>query len=119
LLERPRSPRGGGAPSALVRIVAGPGGGERVVVRAARWPVVNVGAEVAAGGTLRGLGRHDAWQRRRGAHARLHARFVRATGRARGGVAGALDHLRARSERAVGAGLDGPRAALARGMVLG
>ncbi|HVE67631.1 MAG TPA: ComEC/Rec2 family competence protein, partial [Solirubrobacteraceae bacterium] len=44
---------------------------------------------------------------------------VRATGRRRGGPRGALDRMREAAERAVSAGLDRRRAALARGMVLG
>jgi competence protein ComEC len=125
LLERPRParPRNGmraaTAEAALVQIVSGTGRGERVVLRAARWPRVRVGAELAAAGRLLQLGRRDGWQRRRGAHARLLATRVVATGRARGGLAGAVDRLRKRAERAVSAGLDPPRAALARGMVLG
>ena len=72
-----------------------------------------------ATGRLLQLGRRDGWQRRRGAHARLLATRVVATGRARRGLAGAVDRLRERAERAVSAGLDPPRAALVRGMVLG
>ncbi|MDX6670872.1 MAG: competence protein ComEC [Solirubrobacteraceae bacterium] len=105
--------------SALLRIVAGPGAGERVSVRASRWPAVAPGVEVIADGPLKPLGARDDWLRRRGAHGRLQARGVRLTGRRRGGLAGALDGLRASAERAVSSGLDSPRAALARGMVLG
>jgi competence protein ComEC len=126
-LERPRPPgggsvttppRGGGERSALTLLAAGPGAGERVVVRG-RWPPVSPGAEVVAEGRLEALGERDGWLRRRGAHARLLAWELRVTGRRRGGVAGALDRLRGRAERAVSSGLDPPRAALARGMVLG
>jgi competence protein ComEC len=126
LLERPRPVRGRSGPgtgrdqaTALVRLTAGAGRGERVAVRAAGWPAARVGAELAATGALRALGPHDGWQRRRGAHARLFADQVRATGRTRAGLAGVVDRLRARAERAVSAGLDPRRAALARGMVLG
>jgi competence protein ComEC len=133
LLERPRAARGrprsalppwaggsgGGGAAALVGIVAGPGRGERVVVRAARWPTLAIGAEARVDGRLAELGPRDGWQRRRGAHARLFAHVVRRTGRARGGLAGFVDRLRARAESSVTAGLDGPRAALAKGMVLG
>jgi competence protein ComEC len=73
---------------------------------------------VAAGGLL-ALRERDGWLRRRGVQARLMAERVRATGRRRGGLAGGLDAMRRRAERAVGSGLDPPRAALARGMVLG
>ena len=44
---------------------------------------------------------------------------ARPTGRRRGGLAGLLDRMRARAERAVGAGLAPDHAALLRGMVLG
>jgi competence protein ComEC len=125
LLERPRPVRGG-APwggrepaTALLRLRTGPGRGERVVARASRWPAVRVGAELAIVGRLGRLGPHDEWQRRRGAHGRLFAERMRATGHARGGVAGVVDRLRAGAEGAVSAGLDSRRAALARGMVLG
>ena len=121
LLEAPRrSPSG--ARSALVRIVAGPGRGERVLLRTARqarWPAVGTGAELALRAGLVRLGPHDSFQRRRGAHAVALTRALRATGGARGGLAGLLDRVRRRAERAVGSGLDPPRAALARGMVLG
>jgi competence protein ComEC len=119
LLERPRSVGGGAARAALVRLTDGRGAGERLVVRAARWPRVEVGEEVVARGRLLALRERDGWLRRRGAHGRLLAERVRATGRRRGGVAGALDSMRRAAERAVASGLDPPRAALARGMVLG
>ena len=119
VLERPRSAGGGAARAALVRLTSGRGAGERIVVRAARWPRVDVGAEVVARGRLLALRERDGWLRRRGAHGRLLAEGVRATGRRRGGVSGALDSMRRAAERAVGGGLDPPRAALARGMVLG
>jgi competence protein ComEC len=119
LLERPRSVGGGAARAALVRLTDGRGAGERVVVRAARWPRVDVGEEVEARGRLLALRERDSWLRRRGAHGRLLAERVRATGRRRGGLAGALDSMRRAAERAVASGLDPPRAALARGMVLG
>jgi competence protein ComEC len=120
---RPAWARGAGSPrgaaAALASIESGPGRGERIVVRADRWPVVRPGLEVALSGRLVELGPRDGWQRRRGAHARVFADRVRLTGGARGGLAGAIDRLRARAEASVSAGLDAPRAALARGMVLG
>ena len=120
-LERPRAPGGGqgrGGQSALVRVEAGPGAGERVSVKG-RWPAVAPGHEVVLAGRLEALDERDAWLRRRGAHARVVAWEVRATGRRRGGPAGVLDRLRERAERDVAEGLDAPQAALARGMVLG
>ena len=119
VLERPRSVGGGAARAALVRLASGRGAGERIVVRAARWPRVDVGEEVVARGRLLALRERDGWLRRRGAHGRLLAEGVRVTGRRRGGVSGTLDSMRRAAERAVGSGLDPPRAALARGMVLG
>ena len=50
---------------------------------------------------------------------RAPASAIRATGRRRGGLLGALDGVRARTERALTAGLPPPQGALARGMVLG
>ena len=68
--------RSAGAPSRAAR--------RRVVLRAAR------------SGTLR---RFEAYQRRRGAHARDRRRAWRPTGARRGGLAGALDRARERAER--------------------
>ncbi len=119
LLERPRPVSGGTAQAALARVTSGPGPGEKLVVRAVRWPGVEVGQEVAAAGPLLRLRALDSWLRRRGAHGRLLARGIRVTGRRRGGLSGRLDAARRAAERAVSSGLDPPRAALARGMVLG
>jgi competence protein ComEC len=121
LLEQPRrSPSGSRA--ALVRLRDGPGRGERLLLRMGRrvrWAGAATGTELALGGRLARLGRYDAYQRRRGAHAVLIARDVRPTDRARAGAAGALDRARSRVERGLTAGLPQPLAALARGMVLG
>ena len=57
--------------------------------------------------------------RRRGLAAEVVASRARVTGRRRGGIPGALDAARRRAERGIDAGLSPPRAALARGMVLG
>jgi competence protein ComEC len=121
LLE-PGRPSSSGGRSAPIRLEHGPGAGERVLLRAGRrtrWPVAAVGAELAVRGRLAPLGPHDAYQRRRGAHAVLVAFAVRATSRRRAGLAGALDAARGRAERGVAGGLDPPLGALARGMVLG
>ncbi len=56
---------------------------------------------------------------RRGLAAEVVASRARVTGRRRGGIPGALDAARRRAERGIDAGLSPPRAALARGMVLG
>jgi competence protein ComEC len=121
LLEVPRRSRTGGR-HALVRLATGAGRGERLLLRAGRrtpLPPAGVGEVLQVKGRLAPLGRRDAWLRRRGAHGILVARRVARTGARRGGVAGALDRLRARVERGVAAGLPPPLAALARGMVLG
>jgi competence protein ComEC len=81
------------------------------------WP--QVGAVVALSGRVAPLGRYDAYQRRRGAHAALEVDRLRATGAWRAGVPGALDSVRRRAEAGLARGLDPPEAALLRGMVLG
>ena len=74
---------------------------------------------LAIEGRLAPLGPPDAYERRRGAHALLLAATIRATGARRGGLLGALDGVRDRSERALTRGLPAPQGGLARGMVLG
>ena len=122
LLEHPRE-RSFGTRAAAVALRAGPGRGERVVVRASshvRWPTAaRPGSELVLRGRLTALGQFDAHERRRNAHALLRATALRATGRRRGGVLGALDAIRSRTERALTSGLPPPQGALARGMVLG
>ena len=118
LLEHPR-PRLFGTRVAAARVR-----GERVVLRAparVRWPAAAAapGAIVLVEGRLAPLGPHDEAERRRGAHAVLRPASIRATGRHRGGVLGALDRVRARTERALTAGVPEAQGALARGMVLG
>jgi competence protein ComEC len=96
--------------------------GEVAVARAENVsvpPGVRVGSELRLRGTVQPLDRFDAYQRRRGAHAALEISSWDTTGRARGGLAGALDAARERAARALGAGLHAPEAALLRGMVLG
>ena len=118
LLEHPRTRTfGTRVAAALVR-------GERVVVTAparVRWPAVAArpGAIVVVAGRLAPLGPHDESERRRGSHAILRTDTIRATGERRGGVLGALDAVRARTERALTEGVPQPQGALARGMVLG
>ena len=77
------------------------------------------GAELAIRGRLAVLGPFDAHERRRNAHALLRASGVARTGNRRGGLAGSLDGVRTRTERALTTGLPPPQGALARGMVLG
>ncbi|HWC27830.1 MAG TPA: ComEC/Rec2 family competence protein, partial [Solirubrobacteraceae bacterium] len=97
--------------------------GARVLVKAparVRWPrTAAPGALLDLDGRLAPLGPRDAYERRRGAHALLLAGTIRATGARRGGLLGALDGVRARTERALTRGVPAPQAALARGMVLG
>ena len=131
LLTHPR-PFAFGA-SAEARIATGPLAGARVLLRfadrGARPAVPHstaIGSELALAGWLR----HPppdpdagfdfaAHLRRRGIAGELTVDRVRLTGRRRGGIAGALDRLRGRAERAVSAGLGESDAALALGMVLG
>jgi len=95
---------------------------ETAVVRLADGlppPGVRVGSEVAFRGIVAALGFADGYQRRRGAHAAVDAGGLRATGHARGGLAGTLDSARERASHGLGAGLPPPEAALLRGLVLG
>ena len=122
LLEHPRTRRFGTRVVAA-RLLSHPGRGERVLVRVAsrvRWPTrAGPGSELILRGRLIALGPHDAHERRRNAHALLRAHAIRLTGRRRGGLSGALDTVRARTERALTAGAPAAQGALARGMVLG
>ena len=81
------------------------------------WP--EVGDIVVVRGKLEPLGRYDAYQARRNAHAAIAATRVVPTGERRGGVLGALDSVRRTAERGLERGLAAPEAALLRGMVLG
>jgi competence protein ComEC len=128
LISRPRPSAFGS--SAEVRVARGELGGARLLLRVPRWetlpPGAGIGREITVSGRLREL--HEtpgagfdftAHLRRRGIAGELFLNHVHATGRRRGGVAGLLDGMRRRAERAVAAGLPAPEAALARGMVLG
>ncbi len=133
LLERPRrSPFGR---RAAVEIRAGPGAGVRLQARAHQhlpWPggmttgdVVRVRgrftAVAAVGRRRRGRSGFDAAAhlRARGLAGELQLDALSATGDRRRGVAGAVDTMRGRAERAIERGLSGSEAALMRGMVLG
>ncbi|HVF76652.1 MAG TPA: ComEC/Rec2 family competence protein [Solirubrobacteraceae bacterium] len=118
LLESPRTR------TFNTRVAAARVHGERVLVKApARvpWPRPEpaAGAIVHIAGRLAPLGAHDAHERRRGAHALFIAASIRTTGTRRGGLPGALDRVRDRSQRALTRGLPAEQGALARGMVLG
>ena len=129
LLERPRAGRFG--VSFEARLATGPARGARVLVRMARrgdretgrarrsrTPAPRCGWRGCVRSPPAGSG-YAAHLRRRGLAGELVARSVRVTGRRRGGLAGALDTLRRRAERGVGAGMAPAEADLARGMVLG
>ena len=139
LLTRPRpSPFGS---SAEVAVTSGPLSGARLLVRAARWaPLprsVRIGEELrlkgrldeltsagegsAAGGSAGEGSSFDfaAHLRRRGVAGELLLEDARRTGRRRGGLAGWLDGMRERAQRAVVAGMSPADGALLRGMVLG
>ena len=122
LLEPVRE-RASGPAVARVRLLDGPGAGEQAVLRvrgyAYRGPWPEVGEELRVAGRVAPLGRFDAYQRRRNAHAALDAYTVERTGRRRGGLAGALDATRRRAEHGLQARLNPDDAALLRGMVLG
>ena len=131
LLTRPR-PSAFGA-SAEARLATGSLAGARVLLRLADRgtrpalpPHTAIGAELALSGRLRRPAKDPdaafdfaAHLRRRGIAGELLVDRVRATGGRRGGIAGVLDRLRGRAERAVSAGLPERDAALALGMVLG
>jgi len=120
LLEQPRPVLFGH--TALARLTAGPGAGERVMLRIGRdvaWPPMPTGALVAVRGRLRPLGPFERHYARRGAHAAISLDAAAPTGLRRGGVAGTVDAIRTRAERALSAGLPARQAALLRGMTLG
>jgi competence protein ComEC len=144
LLTPPRpSPFGA---SAEVAVTSGRLSGARLLVRAARWAplpgAVRIGEELRLEGRLKALtppeatapapgGAADdrseagasfdfaAHLRRRGVAGELLLHRARRTGRRRDGLAGALDGMRERAQRAVVAGMSPADGALLRGMVLG
>jgi competence protein ComEC len=125
LLERPRPSRFGS--SSVIELSDT---GARVLARAparTRWPA---GGEPGTIVEVRGVARSPrrsatadfdwpAYLARRGIRVELALDGVTATGSRRGGVAGVVDSMRRRAEGAVAGGLPEPKAALARGMVLG
>jgi competence protein ComEC len=137
LLTPPR-PDAFGA-SAEIGVTSGPLRGARLLVRAARWaPLprgIGIGEELLLEGRLKALvpsGGAEAASaggassfdfaahlRGRGVHGELLLDEARRTGRRRGGLAGALDSMRRRAERAVVAGMSQADGALLKGMVLG
>jgi competence protein ComEC len=120
LLEQPRPVRFGH--TALVRLTAGPGTGERVMLRigqAVVWPPAPTGAIVDVRGRLRALGPFEQHYARRGAHGAISLDAAAVTPLRRGGAMGAIDGIRTRAERALSTGLAPAQAALLRGMTLG
>jgi competence protein ComEC len=125
LLERPRG-TGHGA-SAAVRLESGTAAGAKVLAIAdGDWrgpdePGAVVRVRGMAKAPFTGDSRFDwaAHLRRRGIAYELHLERVEGTGRARGGIAGAVDSARRRAEHEIEAGLPPEKAALMRGMVLG
>jgi competence protein ComEC len=136
LLTRPR--RSAFGSSAEVRVTSGRLAGARLLMRLAQWTRfpdrVPVGGQLVLEGRLRTLEAssiggdrsspdpdfdYAAYLRRRGIAGELLLEHARATGARRGGLAGLLDRMQARAERALAQGLPPPEAALARGMVLG
>ena len=116
--------------SVEIGVSAGRLRGGRLLVRVPRWARLPAGARVGDELLIRGRlrkprpppdGSFDfaAHLRRRGIAGELLLDRARATGRRRGGVAGVLDGMRGRAQRAVAAGLPPSQAALERGMVLG
>ncbi|HLM27629.1 MAG TPA: ComEC/Rec2 family competence protein [Thermoleophilaceae bacterium] len=133
LLERPR--RSAFGSRAAVELIAGSGAGMRLQARShqyLRWPAgADPGWELRVRGRFasvaavsrrpRGTGGFDAgaYLRSRGLAGELQLDAVAASGRSRGGLAGAVDSMRGRAERAIGRGFSPSEAALLRGMVLG
>jgi len=130
LLTRPRASAFGA--SAEARVAAGALAGSRLLLRFDGRDGTSlpnraaIGDELSLTGTLRRPAKDPdarfdfaAHLRRRGIAGELVVERVRLTGARRGGIAGVLDGLRRRAERAVAAGLSEGDAALALGMVLG
>jgi competence protein ComEC len=134
LLTAPRP--GAFGSSAEVEVAGGRLRGTRLLARATTWsPLprsIAVGDELLLKGRLRELRPgasaarsrdppfdYAAYLRRRGVAAEFLLDRARRTGRRRSGLAGALDRMRERAQRAVVAGMPAGEAALLRGMVLG
>lgn len=129
VLLEPLRARGSGERTARVELAApGPSRGEALLLRVPAYATVaagdggrppDVGELLRIEGRLGPLDDFEDLQRRRGALAAIDARTVAATGRTRGGLAGTLDGVRRRAERALSAGVEADRAAVVHGMVLG
>jgi competence protein ComEC len=92
--------------------------GERVALSAGRWvrrPVAPIGSQLMVAGTLRPLSPAQGWMRARNVHAALSLRALRVVA----GPTRFVDRVRARADRALGAGAPARVGGLLRGMVLG
>ncbi len=123
VVMEPVRERSGGRRAGRVQLLDGPARGEQAAARVAAespWPGhLDVGEVIALEGRIAHLGPFEDYQRRRGAAAAIVVSAARATGRRRDGVAGGLDAIRMRAERALARGVPAPEAGLLRGMVLG
>ena len=126
LLERPRA--GATRARGAVRLVSGTAAGaELLAIQEGAWRgPTEPGTELRVRGLAKPPVRaeEDAFDwpahlRRRGIAYELHLTHAEATGRRRGGLAGAVDSARRRAERTIESGLPRREAALLRGMVLG
>jgi competence protein ComEC len=126
LVERPRT--AGTRTTAVVRLESGRARGAKLLATTDggwRGPH-DPGAEMRIRGTAKPPVRAErsafdwpAHLHRRGILHELHVADVEATGRRRGGLAGAIDAARRRAEAAIESGLPSGKAPLMRGMVLG
>lgn len=123
VLLEPVRERATGMRAARIRLLEGDAARAVVAARVgprAPWPrKAQVGDILSVEGRLEPLAPYESYQRRRGAQVALEVDAARFTGSRRGGVAGALDGVRRRAERALASGVSPPEAALLRGMVLG
>jgi competence protein ComEC len=128
LLERPRPSLFDW--SAELRVASGPARGARLLARAPRgwrWPGDgSPGTALDVAGLLKRPHNsasasfdYAAYLRRKGIQFELALDRLRSGGASRGGLAGAVDSLRRRSERGLAAGLSPSDGALGMGMVLG
>jgi competence protein ComEC len=121
VLLEPVRERSGGRAAVRARLASGPAAGEQAVLRLAVAPAPppELGEIVALRGRVAPLGPYEQYQRLRGAAAAIEVFALEATGRRRGGLAGAIDRVRERAEAGLQRGLRPPEAALVLGMVLG
>jgi competence protein ComEC len=122
VLLEPVRERPTGARAGRIRLLGGPADGAIAAARVPAgtgWPRAEVGEILVISGRVVPLSPAEAYQRPRGARMALEVDGARPTGRRRAGVAGALDGVRRRAERALETGAPPAQAAVLRGMVLG